>query len=132
MNGNRNQNILLVEIMIAVLFFALCSVVLLETFVAAREYESRSRVETEALITMQSIAEKTGAAENTEKCLEELGFQYADGLWKLDAGDCVFEMTVERQETSVGLLEKTSVRAIRDGKIIVELPGARYYAGGEA
>lgn len=131
MSSNRNQNILLVEIMIAVLFFALCSGVILETFVASREYQTRSRIETEALVEMQNITEKVYAAQNAEDCLARNGFSLEDGIWTLDDGEMVFEMTLEREETSAGAIRKTVIRAIRDGKTIMEIPGARYLAGGE-
>ena len=132
MSKNRNQNILLVEIMIAVLFFALCSVVMLETVVAAREYERRSFIETEALIKMQSIAECVYAADDAELYLENNGFVCADGIWKYDAGEYCLEMTIESEETSVGILRNSVIRALRNDEMIAELPGSRYIPGGEA
>ena len=81
MNKSRNQNVLLVEIMIAVLFFMLCSGVLLETFMAAREYERRSFTETEALIDMQSISEKMYASDDAEEVLRDSGFVQEEGKW---------------------------------------------------
>jgi len=132
MNKNRNQNILLVEIMIAVLFFALCSCVMLETFVAAREYERRSRIETEALVGMQNITEQVYAAGDAGEMLKALGFEAADGVWTLDTGDFVYEMTVIQEPAPAGTLRTTLIRALRNGEAIAEIPGARYLPGGEA
>jgi Tfp pilus assembly protein PilE len=132
MRTDRNRNNLLVEIMVAVLFFALCSGVILETFVAAREFEQRSRVETEALVRMQNVSERVYAAQNAEECLTEIGFRQKDGVWTLDGEECTFEVAVSREETEAGVIRRTVVRAIYDGEMILEIPGARYLAGGEA
>lgn len=132
MSKNRNQNILLVEIMIAVLFFALCSCVMLETFVAAREYERRARIETEALVGMQNITEQVYAAGDALKTLEALGFESDGGVWTLDTGDFVYEMTVAQEPAPAGALRTTLIRALRNGEAIAEIPGARYLPGGEA
>ena len=132
MSGNRNQNNLLLEIMIAVLFFALCSGIILETFAAAGEYEARSRAGAEALVQMQNITERIYASEDAEACLEELGFEISDGLWRLDGAECAFELTLEHEKTSAGAIRRTRIRAVRDGETVLEIPGARYLAGGEA
>ena len=132
MNKSRNQNVLLVEIMIAVLFFMLCSGVLLETFMAAREYERRSFMETEALIDMQSISEKMYASENAEDVLRDSGFVQEDGKWLLDMGEYVFEAEIGEEMTEAGFVRNTVIRTLRDGQTVMEIPGARYLPGGEA
>ena len=132
MNKSRNQNVLLVEIMIAVLFFMLCSGVLLETFMAAREYERRSFMETEALIDMQSISEKMYASENAEGVLRDSGFVQEDGKWLLDMGEYVFEAEIGEEMTEAGFVRNTVIRTLRDGQTVMEIPGARYLPGGEA
>lgn len=132
MSKNRNQNILLVEIMIAVLFFALCSGVMLETFVAAREYERRARIETEALVGMQNITEQVYAAGSAEETLETLGFEAGGGVWTMDTGDFIYEMTVTQEPAPAGTLRTTLIRALRNGEAIAEIPGARYLPGGDA
>lgn len=132
MNKSRNQNVLLVEIMIAVLFFMLCSGVLLETFMAAREYERRSFMETEALIDMQSISEKMYASENAEDVLRDSGFVQEDGKWLLDMGEYMFEAELGEEMTEAGFVRNTVIRTLRDGQTVMEIPGARYLPGGEA
>lgn len=132
MNKSRNQNVLLVEIMIAVLFFMLCSGVLLETFMAAREYERRSFMETEALIDMQSISEKMYASENAEDVLRDSGFMQEDGKWLLEMGEYMFEAEIGEEMTEAGFVRNTVIRTLRDGQTVMEIPGARYLPGGEA
>ena len=60
---NRNRsNVLLVEILIAVLFFMLSATVLVRVFVTARNMTVRSGVESVAVADAQNVAEsRTGA-----------------------------------------------------------------------
>ena len=132
MNKNRNQNVLLVEIVIAVLFFMLCSGVLLETFMAAREYERRSFAETEALIDMQNISEKMYASADAEEVLRESGFAQEDGKWLLDMGEYMLEAEIGMEMTESGSIRTTVIRTLRGGQAVMEIPGARYLPGGEA
>ena len=132
MSKYRRQNILLVEIMIAVLFFARCSGVMLETFMAAREYDDRSQLETEALVVMQNITERIYAADSAEEVLEESGFSPAGDVWTLEADGLAYELTVSYAQTDAGTMRSTLIRAIRGGEIIAEIPGARYLPGGDA
>jgi len=130
MNKNRNQNILLVEIMIAVLFFALCSTVMLETFVASREYGRRSRCEMEALIEMQNMSERLWAAEDATALFEQSGYRQTEGTWILNCGEYVLEATLDEEVTNAGVLRNTLIRALREGTEIAAIPGARYLPGG--
>lgn len=132
MSKNRNQNILLVEIMIAVLFFALCSTVILETFAAARQYEKQSRIDTAALTEMQNMTELLYAAENPDEFLPECGYEQTEAGWSRDFGDYRLDVMVGEEETSVGVLRTTKIRALRGDKQIAEMPGARYLPGGGA
>ena len=106
--------------------------VLLETFMAAREYERRSFMETEALIDMQSISEKMYASENAEDVLRDSGFVQEDGKWLLDMGEYVFEAEIGEEMTEAGFVRNTVIRTLRDGQTVMEIPGARYLPGGEA
>lgn len=132
MNRNRNQNVLLVEIMIAVLFFALCSTVILETFMAARRYEERSRTETAALTELQNMTERLYAAEDVDALLTECGYSRNETGWQMDCGEYTIDLTVDEELTLDGLLRTTLICARQDGELIAEIPGARYLPGGEA
>ena len=61
---NRNRsNVLLVEILIAVLFFMLSATVLVRVFVTARNMTVRSGVESVAVADAQNVAESLYAAD---------------------------------------------------------------------
>lgn len=130
MSRNRNQNVLLVEIMIAVLFFALCSTVLLETFVAAREFSRRSGVESRALTEVQDLSEQLYASDDCEQLLTGQGFEQTEAGWQADRGDYQLSLTFSVEDTAAGSIRSISIRALDDGEVLVELPCARYMPGG--
>lgn len=129
MSRSRNQNVLLVEIMIAVLFFALCSTVLLETFVTAREYSRRAGVYNEALVDLQDLAERLYAADDAAVLLESEGFAFRDGAWLRADDEYAVEVTLDREETAAGELNAAQLRALYRDKAVVELPWAHYIPG---
>lgn len=132
MNRLRNLNSLLVEIMIAVLFFALCATVILEMFVMARDYSHIAGVDTEAMVKMQSLAERMYAQSDAEALLQEVGFELQGDIWvesKLctqQNHDFRLEVELTEEQTAVGLLKRSVIRAVRGGEIVAEIPGVRY------
>ena len=82
---SNNNNALLVEIMIAVLFFALCSTVLLQVFTGVHRQSELSGVRTDALRTVRSLTEELNAADDPQAVLSENGVTLmADGTWQLE------------------------------------------------
>ena len=85
---NRNRsNVLLVEILIAVLFFMLSATVLVRVFVTARNMTVRSGVESVAVADAQNVAESLYAAGDIDQALSDMGFYSSHGAWTLDRGD---------------------------------------------
>ena len=123
------MNALLVEIMIAVLFFALCSTVILETFVAAREYSHRAGIQNEALVVLQDLAEQLSVEEETDRLMETEGFIPADAGWELDAGEYTIEVEFAQEEAPAGILNTAQLRALYGDRLLAELPWARYIPG---
>jgi len=132
MSRNRSQNVLLVEIMIAVLFFALCSTVILEVFVTAREYSRRSAVKSEALMDMQDAAEQIYASTEGTEGLLAAGFEQDGDCWRCDRAEYDLEVRMETEETAAGTIRRWNIRALQDESVIAEIPGARYFPGGAA
>ena len=130
MSGGKNQRALLMEIMVAVLFFALCASVLLQTFAAAREYSRRAGVEGEALMQAQSLASLLYVREDTDAALRESGFEERGGVWTRQEE---YSLSVSGQEeaTPSGTLRTMTVRVLLGETVMAELPVARY-APGEA
>lgn len=126
MNGSRSQRALLVEIMIAVLFFALCATVLVQTFAAARALSHRAGAEGAALIEAQDLAEQLRAADDAEALLSSLGFARAEDAWRRAEGDCTMEVVPRAEAFAAGRLFAATVRVTRAEETVVELPVARY------
>lgn len=109
---NRNRsNVLLVEILIAVLFFMLSATVLVRVFVTARNMTVRSGVETAALSEAQNVAETLYAAEDVDATLEALQFKSSHGTWSKDCGDYTLYVTGGVEPTNAGAFWSGSVSA---------------------
>ena len=112
MNRSRNQNALLMEIMITVLFFALCASVILETFVTAREYSRDAGIYDVVLIEMQNLAERFSVADAPQDVLDAEGFVHEDGLWMLDGGHYSLEVELGWEGAPAGGIETAVIRAV--------------------
>ena len=97
---HNRQNTLLMEILIVVLFFALCSTVILNVFVGAHNQSEQAGAQADALIAAQSLADRLYAADERKDVLRQSGFaEDEDGAWRL---------------------------ALRQEKTLFSLPSARY------
>lgn len=135
--GKRNRsNVLLVEILIAVLFFMLSATVLVRVFAAARNMTVRAAVETQALAEAQNVADTLYAADDADAALEQLEFKLYHGAWTRSYGD--YTLYVESNSVSAenGTMWRGSVRAFYHNRNIEQvrpedeelfaLPCARY------
>ena len=129
MSGGKNQRALLMEIMLAVLFFALCASVLLQTFTAAREYSRRAGVEGEALLQAQSLASLLYVREDVDAALRESGFEERGGVWTRHDEEYSLTVSGQEEEMSSGTLRTLTVRVLLGETVVAELPAARYTPG---
>lgn len=130
MNKNRSQNILLAEIMVAVLFFALCSTVILELFVAAKEYSGRSERESEALLIAQDLAEQLYASDDTRSMLFGQGFTQTEDEWICEREGYSLTVAAEEEIAAAGFMRKAQISIRQDGDLLAEIPMVRYVPGG--
>ena len=111
--GNRNRsNVLLVEILIAVLFFMLSAVVLVQVFATSRNLTTRAGVETRALAEAQNVTEAMYAASDPEAALDAMGFSSAHGAWTRDYGDYTLYVECGETNTDAGRLWQAEVSAM--------------------
>ncbi len=111
MRKRNGSNVLLVEILLAVLFFMLSATVLVQVFAAARNMTARSGVETLALAEAQNVAETLYAAEDPDAVLESMDFYNSHGAWSRDYGDFSLYVIAETRETDAGELWAGEVSA---------------------
>lgn len=83
MNKNHS-NVLLVEILIAVLFFMLSCTVIVQVFEASGKMTRKAGIRTEALAEAQNAAEAMYGTEDPGPVLEKLGFSSSHGSWSLE------------------------------------------------
>lgn len=127
MMGKGNQlNTLLVEIMIAVLFFALSSTVILETFVVTRNQSRLADVYNVALMEAQNIADKLYAADDVDETLKQAGFTQDGDVWTYTEAIYNLRVTVTEEETAAGVLLNAEVSAVHQDDAILTLPCSRY------
>ena len=94
---HNRQNTLLMEILIVVLFFALCSTVILNVFVGAHNQSEQAGAQADALIA-----------------------------WHLHCGAYDLLVTLGETACPAGTMETAQVTALRQEKTLFSLPSARY------
>lgn len=123
-------NVLLVELLIVVAFFMLAASFLMQMFAAARKQGEDAGLLNEVLVSAQNTAELLYAAEDPETALTELGFVSdpdADaGIWRSESEGLVTEVQMQEEATDAGRLATQTVRVLRDGEQLIELPVAKY------
>ena len=124
-NGKR-QNALLVEIIIATLFFALSATVILDVFATAYHQSSYAEICNAAMAEGQNIAALLYTSDAPETVLEAEGFESSDGAWRRE-GDG-FTLAVEYTVTpgDAGELRTAQITAWRGEDAILELPCSHY------
>lgn len=111
MDSRNRSNVLLVEILIAVLFFMLSATVLVRVFVTARNLTVRAGVETQALADAQNVAEALYAADDPDAALQEMQFKLYHGAWTRANGDYTLYVEGEEKPADAGVSWVGSVRA---------------------
>lgn len=129
MDRNNHLSTLLVEILIAVLFFALSATVLLEMFVASRSQSAYAGLCGEALCAAQNLADEVYAAEDAQAMLSQAGFAQQDGVFTLENGEYTLAVTFGERQTKAGALREAEVCALRGDETLIRLPCSRYVPG---
>ena len=118
--------------MIAVLFFSLCSTVLLQAFAAAHRQSELSGVRTASLAEARDLVEQLDASDDAAAVLTANGCAMQDGVWTLEREGYTVAVTVTEEATGAGTLRGAEV-AVRCTLPSVEpelftLKSARYMA----
>lgn len=115
----RTLNALLVEILMAMLFFALAATVILQVFVSARTESDRAAEFSGVLFAAQNLADEAYLADDP-------------GALTAQAGGCTLTVETAEEQTGAGILRRAKVVAVNaSGETVLELPCTRYLPGGE-
>lgn len=127
MTRSNQLNTLLMEIMIAVLFFALCSTVIMDVFVGAHNQSVRAGVQAQALAAAQNLSDGLYAAEQREELLLENGFEADEsGVFTLECDGYTLSVALGEERTTAGRIETAEITALYQGGELSSLPDVRY------
>ncbi len=126
MEKHNQLRSLLVEILIAVLFFALSATVLLEVFVGAHGKSDRAAAMNGALFAAQNLADTLCCAEDAAALLAREGFTEREDGWTRESGAYALTVTLGEERLAGGTMRRATVRAQYGGETILTLPCARY------
>lgn len=127
MTRSNQLNTLLMEIMIAVLFFALCSTVIMDVFVGAHNQSVRAGVQAQALAAAQNLSDGLYAAERREELLLENGFEEDEsGVFTRECDGYTLSVALGEERTAAGRIETAEIAALYQGGELFSLPDARY------
>lgn len=130
MKRAKSINALLVEIMIAVLFFALCSAVMLEMFAYTRNMSREVEISNSAMVYIQNMAERMYASDDARALLEDEGF-YADGdVMRTECDGYSVTVDMNEEKTDGGLIVSAEITAVGKNGEIAQIPFVRYISGG--
>lgn len=104
MRQNWKLNSLLMEIIIAVLFFALCACVILNTMGASHQQSVVAAEVTALLDAAQSVADQLYAAEDREAMLLSKGFVEKDGSYTRQEQSGTMMVSLQEEKTETGVL----------------------------
>lgn len=124
---SNNTNALLVEIMLAVLFFSICAATLLQAFTAVHTRSDAAGREIDAMIRARNIVEQLNTADDPASLLMREGFEQEDGRWVLMAPDTDFIVTLGKEDYPGGALLIGELTALdRDLSAMFTLRSAHY------
>ena len=123
--GGR-QSSLLVEIVIAVLFFAMSATVILNVFATAYRQSSYAGALSASTQEAQNLAERLYLSDDPQAMLAGEGFVQEGDMWRMttDAYDVAVELVSEQSDA--GELRTANITVLRAEETLIELPLARY------
>lgn len=129
MGNGRRQNALLVEIIIAVLFFALSATVILEVFSTSYLQNAYAQACNDAVAEAQNLAARIYVCDDPEALLGEDGFVLEGETWQREEEGYVLQVTLDITQAGAGEMRKAQITALRGENEILGIPCAHYYPG---
>lgn len=129
MRGKGNSNPLLMEIMIAVLFLALCSTAIMEVFGFVKGLNEKAQLRSNAAAHVQDIGEQLYACDDAEEFLASQGFVLNGDHWQKECDDYMICVSVSEEATAAGMLVNAQIDAVLDEEVVAGIPCVRYHSG---
>lgn len=129
MKKSNRSNSLLMELMLAVLFFMLSAVVLVEIFTGAGTLSNRSDLRNRALPEIQSVADRIWAAEDAEALLDEIGAPTDEG-YTVECDGFTLRVTLSSEAAGAGTMQTAYLTALDPtGYELAKVESAKYIPG---
>ncbi len=127
MQGKNRSNVLLVEILVALLFFMLSATILVQVFATARTQNVTARTSSFALQEVQNVAEMLYVSEDPEETLAGLGFTEGHGVWTRRDADFTLYVNMGMRDYESGSLFRAEISAyyLQD-TLLFTLPVEKY------
>jgi Tfp pilus assembly protein PilV len=122
-------NLVLLELLIALAFFAVSAVIGAGVLASAYRIGMDSRHETDALFVAQNWAERIAAADDPVAPLKAQGAG-VDGNYRFEDGDYTVVASVNPEDTGAGTLYDIRLTVSRGDKALAQLPASRYVPEG--
>ncbi len=126
MEVTRKGRSAMVELLIAFLFFAISSVIILQVFAAGYSTSRDSTQRAQALTTAQGWAERLYAAQDIDALLAAEGWQHGQDEYLLTADDVTYSVAFAWEESAGGKLLCAQIAASNAAETLFTLPLARY------
>lgn len=127
MKKSNRLNVLLAEIIIATLFFALASTVILKVYTVTHSQSILAEAGSTAQTEMRNLSEMCYAAEDAEAVLTEYGFVKSEDRYVYNSDDYTLSAVIETEKTAAGTLRTILFSAEVMGETGMSLPSARYF-----
>ncbi|MEG0741253.1 MAG: hypothetical protein RSB91_03965 [Clostridia bacterium] len=124
---NSKGNMLLIELIIAILFFSLSQVVIVQVFATAQQKTVESKLLKTALAQAEDVAEQLSLTATPDELLLRLGFMGADGYYVLtNAAGFDLYVTLQRLSQPAGQLRTATITVRSDARELFTFPCACY------
>jgi hypothetical protein len=121
-------NLVLLELLIALAFFAISTVIGVGVLASAYKIGVDNRHTTDALFIAQSWAERIAAADDPIAPLKAASLQ-VEGGYRFSENGYDVEALVTPEETGAGTLYGIQITVSRSGEALLTLPASRYVQG---
>ena len=126
MQSGKN-NMLLVELLIVLLFFALSQAIVVQVFARAQQVNHAADLQNRTLSTAQNAAEALAVSEDPAATLQQLGFTVADGAYALAVeGEYTLSASILRAAQPAGMLTTVQIEGQRANETLFTLPACQY------
>lgn len=127
MVSRPNHKALLAELLVAVLFFTLCQVVILQVFTKAEQINRNAQIRNHALMQAENAAETLAVSDDAEQALLALGFAGDGGNYTLiDLEGYRLQAEISYVMQPAGNFTSVELKAYQQEKELFTLPVVCY------